>query len=120
MPVRAGQAAEGPADSSGSSKRALPSAVVEGEETIRRHVWVDGRVQGVWFRETCRRLATQLHVVGWVRNRPDGRVEAVFEGSPGAVNQLVRWCRSGPPRADVRDVQVVEEPPVGEGGFSVM
>ena len=89
------------------------------DQTIRRHVWVDGRVQGVWFRETCRRLATEVGVAGWVTNRADGRVEAVFEGTTAAVNHMVAWCRSGPPRAMVVDVQVLDEAPVGDSGFSV-
>jgi acylphosphatase len=76
-------------------------------------------VQGVWFRETCRRLATELDVAGWVRNRADGQVEAVFEGTPLAVDQMVAWCRKGPPRAVVTAARVVEEPPGGETGFSV-
>jgi acylphosphatase len=80
---------------------------------------VDGRVQGVWFRETCRRLATEAGVAGWVRNRADGRVEAVFEGTPAAVNQMVGWCRSGPPRAVVVDMRILDEAPAGESGFSV-
>jgi acylphosphatase len=92
---------------------------VGAEQIIRRHVWVAGRVQGVWFRESCRRLAAQAGVAGWVRNRADGRVEAVFEGTPWAVNQMVAWCRSGPPRADVTDVQVAAESPAGDFGFSV-
>jgi acylphosphatase len=89
------------------------------EQTSRRHVWVGGRVQGVWFRDACRRRAAQLGVAGWVRNLADGRVEAVFEGTPAAVMQMVEWCRTGPPRAVVTDVQVIEEPPAGEGGFHV-
>ncbi len=89
------------------------------EAIIRRHVWVEGHVQGVWFRESCRRLATQLGLAGWVRNRPDGRVEAVFEGTPPAVNQTVEWCRQGPSRAVVTGLSVVDEPPAGEEGFSV-
>jgi acylphosphatase len=92
---------------------------VGAEQNIRRHVWIDGRVQGVWFRQTCRRLATGIGVTGWVRNRADGRVEAVFEGTPAAVNQMVAWCRSGPPLAMVVDVQVLEEAPAGESGFSI-
>jgi acylphosphatase len=92
---------------------------VGAEHTIRRHVFVDGRVQGVWFRETCRRRAAEEGVAGWVRNRADGRVEAVFEGKPAAVNQMVAWCRSGPPRAVVVDVRVLDEAPTGESGFSV-
>lgn len=85
----------------------------------RSHVWVSGRVQGVWFRESCREQATALGVSGWVRNLSDGRVEGVFEGPPSAVDRVVDWCRTGPPRADVTGVEVVEEPPVGESGFHV-
>ena len=76
-------------------------------------------MQGVWFRETCRRLATEVGVAGWVTNRADGRVEAVFEGTTAAVNEMVAWCRSGPPRAMVVDVQVLDEAPAGDRGFSV-
>jgi acylphosphatase len=86
---------------------------------VRRHVWVSGTVQGVWFRETCRREAARVGVDGWVRNRQDGRVEAVFEGSPHAVASLVSWCNHGPPRAKVEDVTVVDEPAIGERGFAV-
>jgi acylphosphatase len=86
---------------------------------IRSHVWISGRVQGVWFRESCRRLAAELAVAGWVRNRADGRVEAVFEGTVSAVDQMVAWCRSGPPRAVVSDVEVTGEAAAGEQGFSV-
>jgi acylphosphatase len=82
-------------------------------------VWIDGRVQGVWFRETCRRQAVQWMVGGWIRNRADGRVEAVFEGDPAAVEAMVAWCRSGPPRAEVSQVEVVVEPPAGEPRFVV-
>jgi acylphosphatase len=87
---------------------------------VRRRVLVAGRVQGVWFRETCRREAGGLGVSGWVRNRGDGRVEAVFEGDPAAVQAMVTWCRLGPPRADVTDVEVTDEPPEGETGFRVL
>jgi acylphosphatase len=90
-----------------------------GGAVTRRHVWITGRVQGVWFRETCRRLAAESGLAGWVRNRADGRVEAVFEGSEAAVAALVAWCRSGPTRAQVAGVEVVEEPPEGLAGFSV-
>jgi acylphosphatase len=93
--------------------------VATGNPTIRRHVWISGRVQGVWFRETCRRQATERGVAGWVRNRADGRVEAVFEGGEAAVSALVNWCRSGPPGAEVASVEVVAEPPEGLAGFSV-
>jgi acylphosphatase len=93
--------------------------VVDVEAIIRRHVWVEGRVQGVWFRESCRRLATQLGIAGWVCNRPDGRVEAVFEGTAPEVHQTVEWCREGPSRAAVTSLKVVDESPLGEKGFSV-
>jgi len=80
---------------------------------------VHGRVQGVWFRESCRREADARGVSGWVRNRMDGTVEAVFEGPEHAVAQCVAWCRMGPPRADVAGVEVVEEPAEGLEGFHV-
>jgi acylphosphatase len=86
---------------------------------VRRHVWVAGRVQGVFFRGTCEQVARARGVDGWVRNLPDLRVEAVFEGPPEAVDALVAWCRSGPPGARVDRVEVVVEEPVGETGFEV-
>lgn len=87
--------------------------------TIRRRVVVDGRVQGVWFRDSCRREAEAVGVTGWVRNRDDGRVEAAFEGDELAVERLVAWCRHGPPRAVVTSVSVLEEAPRGERSFGV-
>lgn len=82
-----------------------------GGSVIRRRVIVDGRVQGVWFRESCRQQAAREGVVGWVMNRPDGRVEAVFEGPADRVEAMVAWSRSGPPRAVVTGVRIeVEEP----------
>lgn len=86
---------------------------------IRRRVVVDGRVQGVFFREMCRREAEAARVAGEVRNLPDGRVEAVFEGPPEAVNRMVAWCRIGPPAAVVTAVEVHDEPPTGAVGFHV-
>lgn len=72
----------------------------------------------MWFRDSCRREAERLGVRGWVRNLPDGRVEAVFEGEPDAVDAMVAWCHRGPPRARVSSVEVLEEVPEGgpEGG----
>jgi len=87
--------------------------------TVRRRVVVHGRVQGVYFRASCAAEARLAGLAGWVRNRPDGTVEAVFEGEEGAVARLVAWCRSGPPRAEVLDVEVHDEPPAGERGFHV-
>jgi acylphosphatase len=77
-------------------------------------------VQGVFFRDDCRREAVAAGVTGWVRNRGDGRVEAVFEGEPDAVDRLVSWCRTGPPSARVSDVEVVAEEPSGASGFRVL
>jgi len=86
---------------------------------VRRRVLVSGRVQGVWFRESCRDQAVAASVAGSVRNRADGRVEAVLEGAPAAVERVLAWCREGPRQARVDAVEVVEEPPVGESGFRV-
>jgi len=76
---------------------------------ICRKVIVSGRVQGVWFRESCRREALRAGVSGYVCNRPDRTVEAVFQGSENAVAELVAWCRIGPERARVTDVRVTVE-----------
>ena len=85
----------------------------------RKHVWVSGRVQGVWFRQSCADLARQLNVRGWIRNLPDGRVETVFEGVEPAVEEMVAWCRQGPRRAVVTTVDVVAEDPEGCERFEV-
>ncbi|MFJ5927036.1 acylphosphatase [Kitasatospora sp. NPDC092948] len=86
---------------------------------IRRRVLVSGTVQGVFFRDSCRQAAQQADVVGWVRNLPDGRVEAVFEGDDAPVEQMVAWMHHGPPRAAVRHVEVLPEPPEGLLVFAV-
>lgn len=86
---------------------------------VRRRVVVEGRVQGVWFREACREQAVALGVAGWVRNLADGTVEGVFEGPPATVERLVTWCRTGPSRARVDRVATSEEIPVGDAGFRV-
>lgn len=86
---------------------------------VRYRVLVSGRVQGVYFRDACRQLALQRGVRGWVRNMPDGRVEAVFEGPAGDVQQLVDWSRRGPRAAVVADVSVRAEPPEGLGSFQI-
>ena len=85
----------------------------------RLRVIVRGRVQGVFFRDSARRLAARLGVAGWVHNRADGSVEAVFEGDAGAVEELVAFCREGPPGARVEAVDVTVEEPQGERGFTV-
>ena len=86
---------------------------------VRRRAVVRGHVQGVFFRDSVRRLAERYGVTGWVANRRDGAVEAVFEGEPDAVERLIRFCREGPRGAGVHDVEVTEEEPAGEAGFSV-
>jgi acylphosphatase len=86
---------------------------------IRRHVVVRGFVQGVFFRDSIRRLASSLRVTGWVRNTRDGAVEAVFEGEPDAVGRLVDFCRRGPRGAQVDDVELSEETVEGLSGFSI-
>lgn len=80
---------------------------------------VRGRVQGVFFRDSCARLARGAGVAGWVRNRPDGAVEGWFEGPAPAVENLVTWCGNGPRHAAVAGVEVVEEPPTGLEGFRI-
>ena len=80
---------------------------------------VDGRVQGVFFRESCRREAEARGVTGWVRNRSDRRVEAVFEGPPAAVEAMVAWCRRGPAGARVDEVEVADEPAEGPSAFRI-
>ena len=87
---------------------------------IRFRLLISGRVQGVFFRDTCRRVAQQHGVAGWVRNLPDGRVEAVFEGPAADVGRLVEWSREGPTTAVVEDVRVQAEPPEGLSGFQVV
>jgi acylphosphatase len=82
----------------------------------RAHVWIRGRVQGVGFRYSALERATSLRVTGWVRNRPDGSVEAVFEGRDEAVDLLVDWCRRGPHGAAVANVEVAWEDPAAEDG----
>lgn len=85
----------------------------------RRRVVVSGDVQGVFFRDTCRSKAAEYGVHGWVRNLPDRRVEAVFEGDAAAVDKLVEWAYIGPPAAYVEHVRVHEEDPRGLSGFEV-
>ncbi|NHN48785.1 acylphosphatase [Halostella sp. JP-L12] len=85
----------------------------------RAHVFVSGRVQGVYFRGTTRDTAEEEGVDGWVRNLQDGRVEAAFEGSEDAVESMVEFCHEGSPMAEVEDVEVEYEEPQGEEGFRI-
>jgi acylphosphatase len=86
---------------------------------VRRRVIVRGLVQGVFFRDSARRLAQRHGVSGWVANRADGAVEAVFEGEADAVERLVAFSRKGPRGAQVESVEVTEEEPEGLSGFAV-
>ncbi|WP_254534599.1 acylphosphatase [Halomarina litorea] len=86
---------------------------------VRAHVFVAGRVQGVFFRDSTREQAESRGVDGWIRNLDDGRVEAAFEGHEKDVESLVEWCHEGSDRAKVRNVSVEYEDPEGEEGFRV-
>lgn len=85
----------------------------------RAHVFVTGRVQGVYYRANTRDAADERGIDGWVRNLDDGRVEAVFEGSQEAVKSMIEWCHGGSPRASVRDVSVEYGEPEGLSGFEI-
>ncbi|MEM3596687.1 MAG: acylphosphatase [Candidatus Bathyarchaeia archaeon] len=82
--------------------------------TVRAHVFVSGRVQGVFFRSETAYEAKKRGVKGWVRNLPDGRVEAIFEGEEKNVEELIKFCKRGPPGARVTNVEVLWERPTGE------
>ena len=85
----------------------------------RVRVFVSGRVQGVFFRAGCERFARSVGLAGSVRNLPDGRVEAVFEGPDADVDSAVGWCREGPSRALVEALEVASEPTTGETEFRI-
>jgi acylphosphatase len=85
----------------------------------RARIRITGRVQGVYFRGETYDRARSLGVAGWVRNAPDGSVEAVFEGEDERVDALVAWCRRGPAAARVAGVEIAWEPPTGESQFRV-
>jgi acylphosphatase len=89
------------------------------EALIRRRVTAHGRVQGVFFRDSVRQRAKSHGVAGWVTNRSDGAVEAVFEGRPDEVERLVAFAKSGPRQAEVESVDVRDEEPEGLTGFEV-
>ena len=88
-------------------------------ERTRAHVFVSGRVQGVYYRASTRERAREAGVDGWVRNLDDGRVEAVFEGPEGAVDTMIEWCETGSRAAEVEAVDVTIESPEGVEGFEV-
>lgn len=88
-------------------------------ERVRRRAVVSGRVQGVFFRDSTRQRARAHGVAGWVCNRSDGAVEAVLEGSSEAVERVLRFLQTGPPRAQVENIEVTDEVPEGLTDFSV-
>jgi len=88
-------------------------------ELVRRRVVAHGYVQGVFYRDTTRREAQRRGIAGWVCNRPDGAVEAVFEGEPEAVAAMVDWCERGPRGAEVERIETSDEEPEGLSGFDV-
>jgi acylphosphatase len=90
-----------------------------GGSAVRKRVVVRGRVQGVFFRDTARQRARAHGVSGWISNRPDGAVEAVLEGEPEAVDRVLRFLETGPPRARVEQLDVRDERPEGLSRFEV-
>jgi acylphosphatase len=89
------------------------------QPSIRAHVFISGKVQGVGYRAAAWDMATLLHLKGWVRNLRDGRVEAVFEGEAAQIEEILRWCHQGSPVAQVSQVTVEYESPEGLQGFEV-
>jgi acylphosphatase len=94
-------------------------SAAESKDRCRRRVLVTGRVQNVWFRATTAKHALRAGVAGWVRNLDDGRVEAVLEGSPEAVQEAIDFCSRGPEMARVDRIEVIEESPEGLDGFQI-
>jgi acylphosphatase len=93
---------------------------MQSKDPERAHVRIAGQVQGVFFRDSTRQKAEELNLAGWVKNLPDGRVEAVFEGPPDEVKKMLRWCEEGPQQATVENVDTDIEDPVGDlSGFEV-
>lgn len=93
---------------------------MQGKDLERAHVRISGLVQGVFFRDSTRQKAEDLTLAGWVKNLPDGRVEAVFEGPPDRVREMLRWCEEGPRQASVENVDTDIEDPAGDlSGFEV-
>ena len=77
----------------------------------RVHVLISGKVQGVWFRASTQEKAEQLGLTGWVKNTHNGAVEAVFEGDEGSIQEMIRWCRKGPPLAEVTNLHIKKQTP---------
>jgi len=99
---------------SSSQFRANKGSNNNNDKKIRAHVFIQGKVQGVYFRQNTMIVATRHGVMGWVRNLKDGRVEAVLEGNKMDVNEVIEWCYAGPPKAIVYDVDIYYEKYTGE------
>jgi acylphosphatase len=94
---------------------------VQNSDLERAHVLVSGQVQGVFFRDSTRQKAEELGLAGWVKNTPDGAVEALFEGSSKRIREMVRWCEEGPQQASVENVETDFEGAGGDlEGFEVL
>lgn len=89
------------------------------DDRIRAHVFVSGRVQGVYYRAKTRDAAIERDISGWVQNLDDGRVAAAFEGDESAVASMIEWCHTGSPNARVDDIEVEYTDPTGDGGFEI-
>jgi acylphosphatase len=87
---------------------------MESGDRERAHVYVTGEVQGVFFRDSTRQRAEELGLSGWVKNLPDGRVEALFEGPTERVREMIEWCEQGPPHAAVEEVETEYETSKGD------
>jgi acylphosphatase len=97
-----------------------PNGSVWDDRSMRTvRVRISGRVQGVFFRASCARLARDLGISGWIRNRPEGDLEAVFQGPDPAVGDMLTWCRHGPPAARVEGIEIRAEQPLRDTGFRV-
>lgn len=86
---------------------------------VAKRIVVSGRVQGVFYRDTCRREANRLGIAGSAQNLPDGTVEVIADGEPGAVDELIAWCKRGPAQADVDSVEVSDAAPTGATTFKI-
>jgi acylphosphatase len=102
-----------------STRRSSSGRPTEHTHVVRRRAVVRGRVQGVFFRDTCRKVAREHDVAGSAANLPDGSVEVILEGESPNVEEVLEWCRSGPSYADVSSVEVSEEEPEGLEGFRI-
>ena len=91
-----------------------------GVSVVRCRVIVSGRVQGVFYRDSCRSMAIDLGVAGWVRNLSDGSVELAAEGTREGVDTLLEWCQMGPPQANVTALEVLDEAPRGDRHFRIV